>query len=84
LKEIHKSYTVYLKKAEAHKKSQQKKLISNNQLKNRVKEQDQKMKKMDAELEEKCSARIDLAEKEIEMLKSNETWQKKQSRIKRK
>ncbi len=87
LKDMHKSYTGYVKKAEAHMKSQQKKLISNNQdaaktslelaqLKNRVKEQDQKMKKMDAELEGKRSARNELAEKEIVMLKSNETWQK--------
>ena len=60
---MHKSYTGYVKKAEAHMNSQEK-LISNNQdaaktslelaqLKNRVKEQDQKMKKMDAELEGK-------------------------------
>ena len=46
------------------------------QLKNRVKEQDQKMKKMDAELEGKRSARNELADKEIVMLKSNETRQK--------
>jgi hypothetical protein len=56
---MHKSSTGYVKKAEAHMKSQQKKLIGNNQdaaktslelahLKNRVKEQDQKIKKMDA------------------------------------
>jgi hypothetical protein len=38
---MHKSYIGYVKNAEAHMKSQQKKLISNNQLKNRVKEQGQ-------------------------------------------